>query len=225
MMGRGKWSTKDYEILARWFKLRREKEEGCFTAGPKELSIELIVTMVQTLCKACTSINIKDGFRKTGIYPLNVNIFTEQDFTPSYANDRPNTGPKSTVENEVGPTIIPENDRPEAGCSKDFVSTFSVLSPAETGVPMISAEDVGPLTPEDVRPLKKPESRKKIGKNSRLKKGTTDSPNLKALKEKKESLETKKLKYKKKRNERQQKTLAKDREIIKKTWFLPTKKR
>ncbi|GBO33117.1 hypothetical protein AVEN_169249-1 [Araneus ventricosus] len=35
MMGRGKWSTKDYGIPARWFKLRREKEEGCFTAGPK----------------------------------------------------------------------------------------------------------------------------------------------------------------------------------------------
>ncbi|GBM67377.1 hypothetical protein AVEN_169605-1 [Araneus ventricosus] len=35
MMGRGKWSTKDYEILARWFKLRREKGENCFTAGPK----------------------------------------------------------------------------------------------------------------------------------------------------------------------------------------------
>ncbi|GBO12347.1 hypothetical protein AVEN_31465-1 [Araneus ventricosus] len=35
MMGRGKWSTKEYEILARWFKLRREKEEECFTAGPK----------------------------------------------------------------------------------------------------------------------------------------------------------------------------------------------
>ncbi|GBM42701.1 Fatty acyl-CoA reductase 1 [Araneus ventricosus] len=35
MMGRGKWSTKDYEILASWLKLRREKEEGCFSAGPK----------------------------------------------------------------------------------------------------------------------------------------------------------------------------------------------
>ncbi|GBM25018.1 hypothetical protein AVEN_50356-1 [Araneus ventricosus] len=35
VMGRGKWSTKDYEILARWFKLRREKEKWCFTAGPK----------------------------------------------------------------------------------------------------------------------------------------------------------------------------------------------
>ncbi|GBO25577.1 hypothetical protein AVEN_67462-1 [Araneus ventricosus] len=34
-MGRGKWSAKDYEILPRWFKLRKEKEGGCFTAGPK----------------------------------------------------------------------------------------------------------------------------------------------------------------------------------------------
>ncbi|GBM51487.1 hypothetical protein AVEN_197044-1 [Araneus ventricosus] len=107
------------------------------------------------LPQACIPINIKAGFRKTGIYPLNVNIFTEQDFTPSYATDRPNTEPESTVENEVGPTIIPEDDRPEAGCSKDSVSTFSVLSPADTGAPMISAEDVGPLTLEDVRPLKR----------------------------------------------------------------------
>ncbi|GBM12159.1 hypothetical protein AVEN_39490-1 [Araneus ventricosus] len=37
VMGRGKRSTKDYEFLARWFKLRREKEEECFTAGPKAL--------------------------------------------------------------------------------------------------------------------------------------------------------------------------------------------
>ncbi|GBM69944.1 hypothetical protein AVEN_13804-1 [Araneus ventricosus] len=33
MMGRGEWSAKSYEILARWFKLR--KEEGCFIAGQK----------------------------------------------------------------------------------------------------------------------------------------------------------------------------------------------
>ncbi|GBM58035.1 hypothetical protein AVEN_170642-1 [Araneus ventricosus] len=28
MIGKGKWSTKDYEFLARWFKLRRRKEEA-----------------------------------------------------------------------------------------------------------------------------------------------------------------------------------------------------
>ncbi|GBL78970.1 hypothetical protein AVEN_48934-1 [Araneus ventricosus] len=72
---------------------------------------------------------------------------------------RLNSEPESTFENEVGHTIISENDRPEAGCSKDSVSTFSVLSSADAGAPMISAEDVGPLTPEDVRPLKKTESR------------------------------------------------------------------
>ncbi|GBM79305.1 hypothetical protein AVEN_92058-1 [Araneus ventricosus] len=72
----------------------------------------------------------------------------------SYATDRQNPEPKSIAENEVDPTIIPENDRPEAGCSKDSVSTFSVLYATDTGVPMISAVDVGPLTPENVRPLK-----------------------------------------------------------------------
>lgn len=76
-----------------------------------------------------------------------------------------------------------------AGCSKNSVSTFSVFSPANTGAPLISAEDVRQLTPEDVRPLKKAESRKKIGKNRRRKRGTTtiltDSPNLKAFREEK----------------------------------------
>ncbi|GBL76554.1 hypothetical protein AVEN_53285-1 [Araneus ventricosus] len=147
---------------------------------------------------------------------------------PSYATDRPNPEPESTVENEIGPTIIPKNDRPEAGCSKDSMSTFSVFFPADTGAPMISAEGVGPLTPEDVRPLKKAESRKKIGKNRRWKKGSTkiltDSPNLKALKEKKEALERKKAEVQKRRNERQQKKLAKGRMMIKKTFFPPTKK-
>ncbi|GBN91528.1 hypothetical protein AVEN_81825-1 [Araneus ventricosus] len=36
MKGRGIWRTKDYEIFARWFKLRRLKVEGCFTAGPEK---------------------------------------------------------------------------------------------------------------------------------------------------------------------------------------------
>ncbi|GBO25095.1 hypothetical protein AVEN_200968-1 [Araneus ventricosus] len=100
-------------------------------------------------------INIKAGFRKTGIYPLNVIIFTEQDFMPAYATDRTNPEPESAVENEVGPTIIPGNDRPEAGFQKIQCQLFRFLSPADTGASMISAENVGPLIPEDVRPLER----------------------------------------------------------------------
>ncbi|GBM47249.1 hypothetical protein AVEN_136843-2-1, partial [Araneus ventricosus] len=49
MMGRGKWSTKDYEILAKWFKLRREKEEVCFTAGPKSEGTRSVQTALARL--------------------------------------------------------------------------------------------------------------------------------------------------------------------------------
>ncbi|GBM07882.1 hypothetical protein AVEN_96498-1 [Araneus ventricosus] len=102
------------------------------------MNIYNISGIVKTaLPQACKPINIKAGFRKTGIYPLNVNIFTEQDFMPSYGTERPNTEPESTVENKVGPAIIPENDRPKTGCSKDSESTFSVLFQADTGAPVI----------------------------------------------------------------------------------------
>ena len=33
--------------------------------------------------------NICSGFRKAGIFPYNPDIFTAQDFLPSYATDRP----------------------------------------------------------------------------------------------------------------------------------------
>lgn len=74
------------------------------------------------LPQACTPVNIKAAFQKPGIYPLNVNIFTEQDFMPSYSTNISNLKPESTVEN--GSTIIPENDRREAGYSKGVGFNF-----------------------------------------------------------------------------------------------------
>lgn len=38
---------------------------------------------------ACTINNIKSGFLKTGIWPFNRNIFTEEDVLPAYSTDRP----------------------------------------------------------------------------------------------------------------------------------------
>lgn len=38
---------------------------------------------------AATPVNIMNSFKKTGIWPYNPNIFTEEDFAPSYVTDRP----------------------------------------------------------------------------------------------------------------------------------------
>ncbi|GBN09414.1 hypothetical protein AVEN_205289-1 [Araneus ventricosus] len=40
IMGRGKWSMKDYEILTRWFKLRREKGLSTLDEDTMERIIE-----------------------------------------------------------------------------------------------------------------------------------------------------------------------------------------
>lgn len=46
--------------------------------------------------------NITSGFKNTGIYPLNKNIFTEDDFLPSAVTDRP-----LTIEQQSN--SVPEN--------------------------------------------------------------------------------------------------------------------
>ncbi|KAK2578181.1 hypothetical protein KPH14_001372 [Odynerus spinipes] len=38
---------------------------------------------------AQTSTNIMNGFRKTGIFPFNANIFSDNEFSPSFVTDRP----------------------------------------------------------------------------------------------------------------------------------------
>lgn len=54
---------------------------------------------------AVTPSNIQAGFRNTGIFPFNRNLFTEVDFAPSYVTDRPNPNtPIATInENPLNP--------------------------------------------------------------------------------------------------------------------------
>ncbi|XP_028172047.1 uncharacterized protein LOC114361250 [Ostrinia furnacalis] len=62
---------------------------------------------------AMTSSNIQAGFRKTGIYPYNRNLFTEIDYAPAFVTDRPypeNTNERTerpNPENTIEPAVVP----------------------------------------------------------------------------------------------------------------------
>ena len=46
--------------------------------------------------RSMTPSNISSGFRKSGIFPFDANIFNEQDFAPSSVTDRPAKGSEIT---------------------------------------------------------------------------------------------------------------------------------
>ncbi|GBN63631.1 hypothetical protein AVEN_231491-1 [Araneus ventricosus] len=120
-MGRGKWSTKDYEILARWFKLKREKEEGCFTAGPKALySSEAEKWLIQNTGKVITLNELSWIFHKaysaaarvqlaeeasqvTGIELYNPDIISEDCCSPSLVTLAP-------LDNDCTVAVAPEEN-------------------------------------------------------------------------------------------------------------------
>jgi hypothetical protein len=61
------------------------------------------------LPRAATPVNIKAGFRVSGVFPFNVDIFTEEDFMPSAVTDRPFellSDPPTAVDIGASPTDI-----------------------------------------------------------------------------------------------------------------------
>ncbi|KAJ8940790.1 hypothetical protein NQ314_010600 [Rhamnusium bicolor] len=139
--------------------------------------------------KAFTPTNIINGFRSTGIWPLNRNIFSEEDFLSSSVTDR-------SLEN-----VLPLEELPQLPAQRSPVPSTSRQSPIhrtpehsprhspppdslEFSVTTHQSLTVKPITstsrfitPVEVRPYPKASARKAVRQNNRKKeKPNTDTP-------------------------------------------------
>jgi len=103
----------------------------------KAMTIHLIPKLVAyALPKAMTPENIRAGFKATGIYPFDRNVFSEEKFLSCYTSDRPMPSeapaPQLGCSHTPSTSILhPEAPTPEAGClhspsTSTYVSVESV---------------------------------------------------------------------------------------------------
>lgn len=122
--------------------------------------------------------NIKSSFKKTGLWPPDRLVFTENDFAASSVTDRP-----LVIENQSLPSASLENQissPQDASQMKDQISSNSILNAPSTSTSNESDErHTRGLSLEEICPLPKAEMPKKK-KNVRKSKSTvyTDTPEL-----------------------------------------------
>lgn len=131
--------------------------------------------------------NITQGFLKTGIYPLNSNIFNDEEFLSSYVTSRPDDGNEINLDKKniepnlrstTPPSVREENEvvadlniRP----SSCLITTFTVETPSQQII-----------SPEMIRPFPKTDLRQNTTHNNRKRSSAivTDTPEKKKLEEK-----------------------------------------
>lgn len=148
--------------------------------------------------------NIESAFRVTGIWPVNVNIFTEDDFLSSYVTDRDytvNAGPSSSQEVQCYTTDEPERstnalgDSPKETQNNDMVVDTCVRSEeanqpntsndSHLSQPSTSNVNKQRQTLESIRPYPKALSRQNPARGRKRAKSTilTDTPEKLAIEE------------------------------------------
>ena len=127
--------------------------------------------VTQALPLACTPRNIMAGFRVSGIWPFNPDIFTEDEFLPAFSTDRPNP------ENEM------HIDQPN---SENAIQPGPSRGENQNENVNVSLEEVRPF------PKAGPRTGKRRGRKSRESAILTDSPDKLALQVEKETSQIKK---------------------------------
>ena len=128
---------------------------------------------------AMTPVNIQSGFRVSGIYPLNRNIFTDDEFMPSLATDRPD--PNHVAADEILASepsvdqpclVVPETTRSliEA-CEIPLSDSTGPVIQTPTPSCSVSTKSLTPSSVHSIRPL--PKAGPRLTEKSDRKRGRT----------------------------------------------------
>lgn len=128
----------------------------------KTMSIYEIPGIVKTAWpQAATPTNIMNAFKKTGIYPYNPDIFTDDDFAPSNVTDRPlcdaNSSRSAVESQEIHELSIPvsvPNDEQPGTSTMSKVSSLHDEQRETSNTPVVDSEhnDEQPDTSKTISP-------------------------------------------------------------------------
>lgn len=140
--------------------------------------------------------NITHGFLKTGIYPLNSNIFNDEEFLSSYVTDRPDPSQSSdgnelNLDKENTETTPPPSTQPLEALEENEVIIEQNIRPSPhltssptVAIPSTSRQQI--ISPEMIRPFSKAGPRQNTTRNNRKMSSAivTDTPEKEKLEEK-----------------------------------------
>lgn len=178
--------------------------DGWMKSNPgKTICIYDIPSLVKlAFPRAATPSNIMAGFKVTGIYPFNREIFTDIDFMPSYVTDRPAPVPPTLAPVPTTPASVPttpaetdSNVGEEINISVEIpdntIAEFPINYGASTSKASVTDRPTNKpnitLSPHDIRPFRKAEARKDSNKGRKKRSSAilTDTPEKKKLEEEK----------------------------------------
>lgn len=143
--------------------------------------------------------NIIKGFEVSGLWPVNVNIFPEEDFLQSYVTDRPDPTTSNTEQRSIETEPISSTSRQDYSLQSSVPSTSQQyqINPDASSLSDSRITQQSPMIPiESFFPFPKASARKNDGGRGRRKKGKTriltDTPEKTELEKELSNKKTKK---------------------------------